>query len=194
MRVKDEREGRELLVEYGKRLLESGLVQGTWGNISVRLDDDYMLTTPSGLDYERVTPDDMVKVEIKTLKFEGETKPTSEKALHAGIYANRQEIGAVIHTHSKYCSIFAASRMPIQVEDKELVGRLGEVLKIAEYGLPGTSKLTKNTIKALGTSPGCIMSNHGMICCGTDIEDAFGVCGDMEKAAQEYVDSRWERY
>jgi Ribulose-5-phosphate 4-epimerase and related epimerases and aldolases len=194
MNVKDEREGRELLVEYGKKLLETGLVQGTWGNLSVRLDDQYMLATPSGLDYERLTPEDMVKVEIKTLKFEGDKKPTSEKALHAGIYASRPEIGAVIHTHSKYCCIFAASRMPIQVEDPELIGRLGEVLNIAEYGLPGTSKLTKNTIKALGSTPGCVMANHGMICCGTDMEDTFGICNDMERAAQEYVDSRWERY
>lgn len=193
MILKDEREGRELLVEYGHKLLDCGLVQGTWGNISVRLDDKYMLTTPSGLDYDRVTPDDMVKVTIKTLKYEGELKPTSEKALHAGVYALRPEVGAVIHTHSKYCSIFAAARMPLEVEDAELACDIGNVLKVAEYGLPGTSKLTKNTIKALGSAAGCIMANHGMLCCGPDIAQTFDICGKIEQAAMEYVNSRWER-
>lgn len=105
----DEKYLREALVRCGKALVEKGLVQGTWGNISVRLDEKYMLTTPSGLDYMRLTPDDMVKVDIDTLKYEGDKKPTSEKGLHGAIYKNREDIGAVIHTHSKYCSVFAAA-------------------------------------------------------------------------------------
>ncbi|TDP49416.1 class II aldolase/adducin family protein [Aminicella lysinilytica] len=193
MILKDEKQDRELLVEYGRKLLACGLVQGTWGNISVRLDDKYMLTTPSGLDYDRVTPGDMVKVEIKTLKYEGDIKPTSERELHGRVYSARPEIGAVIHTHSKYCSIFAAARMPLEVEDPELAADIGNVLKIADYGLPGTSKLAKNTAKALGSATGCIMANHGMLCCGPDIEKAFDICGKIEEAARMYVDSRWER-
>jgi L-fuculose-phosphate aldolase len=193
MILKDEREGRELLVEYGHKLLECGLVQGTWGNISVRLDDKYMITTPSGLDYDRVTPDDMVVVDIKSLKYEGDIKPTSEKALHGGVYLLRPEVGAVIHTHSKYCCIFAAARMPLEVENVKLAAEIGNVLKVAEYGLPGSAKLTKNTLKALGSSTGCIMANHGMLCCGPDIVRTFDICGKIEQAAMEYIDSRWER-
>ena len=82
---------RQQLVEYGKKLVSAGLVQGTWGNISVRLDEKYMLATPSGLDYDRLTPEDMVKVEIETLKYEGNLKPTSEKGLHAAIYKKRAD-------------------------------------------------------------------------------------------------------
>ena len=89
MILRDETQGRELLVEYGRRLLADGLVQGTWGNISVRLDDQYMICTPSGLDYDRVGPEDMVLVDFHTLKYEGNRKPTSEKGLHAGIYDMR---------------------------------------------------------------------------------------------------------
>ena len=100
---------RQMLVDYGNRLVACGLVQGTWGNISVRLDDRYMLATPSGLDYSRLTPEDMVKVDIETLKYEGDLKPTSEKGLHAAVYQRRPEIGAVIHTHAKYCCVFAAA-------------------------------------------------------------------------------------
>ncbi|MBQ2747398.1 MAG: class II aldolase/adducin family protein, partial [Firmicutes bacterium] len=70
-----------MLVDYGKKLVQTGLVQGTWGNLSVRLDDTYMIVTPSGLDYLRLTPADMVKVNIETLEYEGDLKPTSEKGL-----------------------------------------------------------------------------------------------------------------
>ena len=86
--------------------METGLVQGTWGNLSIRLDDKYMLVTPSGLDYTRLTPADMVKVNISTLAYEGSLKPTSEKGLHAEVYKQRPDAGAVIHTHSKYCCVF----------------------------------------------------------------------------------------
>ena len=104
-----EQELRQALVDYGNALVACGLVQGTWGNLSVRLDEKYMLTTPSGLDYTRLTADDMVKVNLETLKYEGDKKPTSEKGLHAAIYLNRPEIGAVIHTHAKYSSVFAGT-------------------------------------------------------------------------------------
>lgn len=190
MILKDEREGREFLVEYGHKLLETGLVQGTWGNLSVRLDDRFMICTPSGLDYERVSPEDMVLVEIETLDWQGVQKPTSEKALHGGIYASRPEVGAVIHTHSKYCSIFAAAEMPLEVEDPELARDIGSGLKIARYGLAGTKKLTRNTLTALGSASGCIMSHHGMICCGADIADCYDKCCKIEEAARRYIDSR----
>ena len=127
---KDEGRFRELLVEYGKKLLADGLVQGTWGNLSVRLDDRYMLATPSGLDYERLTPEDMVPVDCSDLTYDGPRKPTSEKGLHAGIYLQHEDAGAVIHTHSKYCCIFAAANMPLPVEDPALAAELGEFIRI----------------------------------------------------------------
>ncbi len=110
---------REMLVEYGKMLVASGLVQGTWGNLSVRLDGEHMLVTPSGLDYMRLAPADMVKVKIKTLEYEGDLKPTSEKGLHAAIYRNRPDVRAIIHTHSKYCSVFAAAHKDLPVPEQE---------------------------------------------------------------------------
>ena len=153
-----------------------------------------MLCTPSGIDYERLTPEDIVKVNYHTMEFEGDIKPTSEKGLHAGIYKRRPEAGAVIHTHSKYCSIFAACHMPLQIENLESIERIGEIINIADYGFPGTNKITRNSLKALGKkAPGCIMSNHGMLCMGTDIQDCFEVCGLIEKEAKAYIDKRWDK-
>lgn len=177
---------REELVEYGKRLVSCGLVQGTWGNLSVRLDEKYMLATPSGLDYTRLKPSDMVKVSIETLEYEGGQKPTSEKGLHAAIYKNRDDIRAIIHTHSKYCSVFAAANkdMPVLDEYREC---FGDTVKLAKYALPGTKALMKNTADAVGKGMGAIMANHGMVACGGDLGEAFDNCVKLEENGKKYL-------
>ncbi len=179
---------REKLVEYGKKLVQSGLVQGTWGNLSVRLDNQYMLVTPSGLDYMRLTPADMVKVDIETLEYEGSLKPTSEKGLHAEVYKRRNDVGSVIHTHSKYCCVYAAAEKPMPVADKEMQALFGTEIPLAEYGLPGTKKLMSNTADALGDKAGCIMSHHGMMACGADLEDAYNNCANMEECGRKSLE------
>ncbi len=184
------KEAAEALVKYGRMLAEKGLVQGTWGNLSVRLDEEYMLCTPSGIDYERLRPSDMVRVRIADLHYEGEQKPTSEKGLHAGIYRTRPEARAVLHTHSKNCSVFAAAEMPLQVEEEESRSKIGELIKVARYALPGTRKLTSRTLDALGNGSGAIMAHHGMVCHGSDLEDAFQKCCLIEEAAMEAIDRR----
>ncbi len=174
---------RAQLVDYGKQLVACGLVQGTWGNLSVRLDDTYMLATPSGLDYTRLTPADMVKVNIRTLEYEGSLKPTSEKGLHAAIYQNRPDIGGIIHTHSEYCSVYAAARcdLPIPAASQS---PFRDPVKLAGYALPGTKSLMKNTAAAVGDNYGAIMSNHGMIVCGQDLTAAFQNAKQLEAIAE----------
>ena len=181
-----------MLVDYGNRLVACGLVQGTWGNISVRLDDRYMLATPSGLDYSRLAPEDMVKVDIETLKYEGDLKPTSEKGLHAAVYQRRPEIGAVIHTHAKYCCVFAAANQDMPIEDREGQKIFGTSVKLAGYGLPGSKALMKHTANALGDNFGCIMANHGMLACGSDLEKAFNNCQMLEQCAETYINRRFK--
>ena len=188
-----ERELREQLVKYGNMLVSTGLVQGTWGNLSVMLDRENMLCTPSGLDYERLTPADIVRVNIRKLSWEGRHKPTSEKGMHAGIYRKYPDANAVIHTHSKYCSIFAAGEMPLQVESRERIAEIGEIIGVSKYALAGTSGITRAAIKAIGTGPGCILSHHGMIAKGGDLEEAFRNVRLIEEAAAEYIDSRLEK-
>ena len=188
-----ELELREQLVKYGNMLVSTGLVQGTWGNLSVMLDRENMLCTPSGLDYGRLTPADIVKVNIRTLKYEGTRKPTSEKGMHAGIYKKYPDANAVIHTHSKYCSVFAAGEMPLQVESREKMAEIGEIIGVSRYALAGTSGITRNAVKAIGGGPGCILSHHGMIAKGRDLEEAFRSVRLIEEAAEEYIDSRLEK-
>ncbi len=180
---------REELVEYGKKLVECGLVQGTWGNLSARLDDNYMLVTPSGLDYMRLTPDDMVKVNIASLKYDGKIKPTSEKGLHAEIYKSRPDVKAVIHTHAKYSCVFAAANKNMPVLD-EYADTFSTPIKLGGYALPGTKKLMKNTVEALGDNFGALMANHGMVACGTSLEETFENCAKIEENGKKYLLTR----
>ncbi len=174
---------RAQLVNYGKQLVASGLVQGTWGNLSARLDDTYMLVTPSGLDYARLTPVDMVKINIRTLAYEGGLKPTSEKSLHAAIYQNRPDIGGIIHTHSKYCCVYAAARRDLPIPaDRQTAFQ--SPIKLAPYAPPGSKALTKNTAAAVGDNYGAIMAGHGMIACGRDLTAAFQNCKQLEAIAE----------
>lgn len=174
---------RAQLVDYGKQLVASGLVQGTWGNLSARLDDTYMLVTPSGLDYARLTPADMVKVNMRTLEYESGLKPTSEKSLHAAIYQNRPDIGGIIHTHSKYCCVYAAARRDLPIPaDRQTAFQ--SPIKLAPYAPPGSKSLTKNTAAAVGDNYGAIMAGHGMIACGRDLTAAFQNCKQLEAIAE----------
>lgn len=183
---------RRDLVDYGNKIVQKGLVQGTWGNLSVNLGDGTMLTTPSGLDYDSLAPEDMVVVNTKTLRYDkGGNNPTSEKSLHAGIYEVRPNVGAIVHTHSKYCSVFAACQMPLEIIDDSLKETIGSgVIYIADYGRSGTDKLTENVIKSLDERNGCILSNHGMIACGKDLEEAFQIAMSMEEAARQLINHR----
>ena len=182
---------RGQIIACGKRLRAANLVQGTWGNISVRLDDRYMLVTPSGLDYERLTPYEIVRVEIDTLAYEGTIKPTSEKTIHAALLKSAPEAKCVIHTHSGNCSVFAAAKQPLPILDEEDRKLLGEIAPYAKSAIPGSRKLRDTVDAAMqSTEKGCIMGSHGIIVRGDSIEDAFEKCRAMEHAARLYLDRR----
>ena len=74
--------------------------------------------------------------------------------------------------------------------DEELTKITGELIYISDYAYAGSRKLTKNVVKALGDRSGCIISNHGMIACGKDLQDALEICLAMEKAAEQYIEAR----
>lgn len=179
---------REALVDYGVQLVQSGLVQGTWGNLSVRLDEKYMLVTPSGLAYTSLTPDDIVKVELATLAYEGSVKPTSEKALHQQIYLHKPEANAVIHTHSDCCSVLAAACKPLPAITEALGALTRGDVAVAKYGLPGTNTLARNTVAAMGERNAALMAHHGAVACGDTLDRAYRCCLLMEQAAQRYIE------
>lgn len=182
-------EAREIVCNSGKQLLRSGLVSGTWGNISLRLNDDYMVITPSGRDYETLTSGEMVLVNIRDLSYEGNIKPSSESGLHAEVYKGRKEIWAVIHTHSQNVCTVAATHREIPPILDDMVQIIGPSVRVSDYALSGTEKLTKNVMKALAGRNAALLANHGAVCIGRDMQEAFFACEVLEKSCHTFIET-----
>ncbi len=176
------------IIEAGKKLIRTGLVTGTGGNISAKLPgSDQFLITPSGMDYEALQPEDMVLVDLECKLVDGCRKPSIETSLHAGIYRSRPEVNAVVHTHSLYASAVAATRTSIPPILDSMVASIGGSIDVAEYGIPGSPELAKATAIALGSKNGCLMANHGAVGVGPDLAKAFAKAELVERAAITFI-------
>lgn len=167
---------RQELTEYGKKILEMKLVQGTWGNLSVRLDDDHILVTPSGLAYEKATPRDMVKVNINDLSYVGIRKPTSEAVMHAEIYKKRVGVSAIVHFHGLYTGVFASCEKPMKD------------YKITKYELAGTEKLAREVCHTMGEDKGVILAHHGALFAADSLAEAVEGAKSMEEEAKREIE------
>ena len=179
------------IITGGQRLLEEGLVARTWGNISVRLDDTYMLITPSGRPYEELTARDIVKVNYHDATHEGPVKPSSEKELHCEIYRTRRDVHAVIHTHQMNASTVAAAHREVPPILDDMAQIIGPTVRVADYALPSTRKITRKTVRALKGRKAALMANHGAVCVGRDLEEAFVVCQVLEKACKAFIEAEF---
>lgn len=182
-----ESEARALVIEAGHRLLTSGLIARTWGNISARVSDTQFIITPSGMAYETLRPEDLVKVNIVSLSHEGKGRPSSEKGVHAAAYRLHPEANFVIHTHQDAASVAG-------VTGREIYGLkdpvLGRKVPCAGYGLPSTKKLTAAVGKAMADNPYCpaiLMKHHGTVCVGTDFDNAFAIADALEKVCADVI-------
>ena len=182
---------RQEIIEGGLRLVKEGLVARTWGNISIRVDETYMLITPSGRTYEDLTPDDIVLVNYHTSKHEGTIKPSSEKELHCEIYRTRKNVHAVIHTHQMNASTVAAAHREVPPILDDMAQIIGPTVRVADYALPSTKKISKKTVKALKGRNAALMANHGAVCIGRDLEEAFVVCQVLEKACKAFIEAEF---
>jgi len=182
---------RQEIIEGGLRLVKEGLVARTWGNISIRVDDTHMLITPSGRTYETLTPEDIVLVDYHTSKHEGTIKPSSEKELHCEIYRTRKKINAVIHTHQMNASTVAAAHREVPPILDDMAQIIGPSVRVADYALPSTKKITKKTVRALKGRNAALMANHGAVCVGRDLEETFVVCQVLEKACKAFIEAEF---
>jgi L-fuculose-phosphate aldolase len=181
---------RKEIKEAGVRLLNSNLVQGTWGNISARIGDTHMLITPTGMDYLSMGVEDIVLVDLETMEYKGLHKPSGEKGIHAGLLKSRKDINVVMHSHPPECSALAAARCGLPAEIGEMQKYVGGDAKVADYALPGTKALSKATIKAMEGRNACLMANHGMLAVGETFEEAFSTCRVMEQSARAFIDKK----
>ena len=163
----------------------------TWGNISIRVDDTHMLITPSGRTYEDLGLEDIVLVNYHTSKHEGNIKPSSEKELHCEIYRTRKKINAVIHTHQMNASTVAVAHREVPPILDDMAQIIGPTVRVADYALPSTKKITKKTVRALKGRNAALMANHGAVCVGRDLDEAFVVCQVLEKACKAFIEAEF---
>ena len=162
-----------LVVETGRILLGEGLVARTWGNVSCRLGEDSYLITPSGMDYKRLTPQDIACCNLQTGKWEGPHKPSGERGAHAAAYACFPDVQVVLHTHQTYASALGlAGGRELELTSEERA-KLGGVA-VAAYGLPGTKTLHNAIRRAMQTGAQTIlMAHHGALICGSSQQQAL---------------------
>lgn len=168
-------------------MYHSGLVAGTWGNISARIDEDYMVITPSGMNYDSLCPEDMVVVDLNTLEYEGNLKPSIEAVVHAAIYKDRPEVNGIMHTHSNYALTVAAARKSIPPICDDQVQILGGEVRLAAYTMPGTKEMADEVVKALKERAGALIANHGAITVGRTLAEAYTGSQVLEKTAMVYI-------
>ncbi len=169
-----ESEIRKEVIEFCRRLYDKGHMPGIDGNISMRVDDECAIVTPSGVSKGRVTEDQLVLMSLTGEKLKGNMKPSSEAPMHLAAFRNRPEVGAVIHAHSPNAVAWAMTHKPLDTRYAPFayyhLGTVGHV----PYLTPGSAAFHQAVTEQIKTGGKAIMlSSHGAMSLGTDMHDAF---------------------
>ncbi len=175
--IKAEQEHQRDICAAGRWLLERGFIVATDGNISVRLDSNRILTSPTGICKGGMDPDELVVVDLAGCKLRGTRAASSELAMHLLIYRRRPDVNSVCHAHPPVATGYAAAGLPL---DKallsEVVITLGAI-PLAPYGTPGTHELPDALEPLVENYDSILLANHGVVTCGPDLLTA---CYRME--------------
>ena len=177
---------RSQLVDFGKDLVRHDLSYGSWGNLSVRLNDEEMLITPSSMDYFDIKVEDIVKVNINTLEYGSQRIPSSEVRMHALAYRELPDCGAMIHTRSNALSVFAACEAGFRLGEGELQDLIGDV-RITGYAPPGTPELALAVVRTLKKTHACIIPHHGGVFYGPSLDVVFAIAEAVELKARNLL-------
>jgi L-fuculose-phosphate aldolase len=177
---------RAEVVRVARLLRERGLAIGTSGNVGARLDDGRIAITPSTMDYDEMTADDIVIVGADGSPSEGRHRPSSELHLHVAVFAARPEVKAIVHTHSPFATTFGAARREIPAVHYVLAllvapGR--DRLRVAPYATFGTEELARNAAATLGDDNAVLLANHGAIAVAGSLSSALSRAERVEELA-----------
>jgi L-fuculose-phosphate aldolase len=175
------------VIDTARAMNASGINQGKSGNVSVRSEDlSAMLITPSGMDYDDLTADDIVSVALKDGAAEGPLLPSSEWRMHRDIYAARPEAGAVVHTHATFSTALSCRREGIPAFHYMVAMAGGTDIRCADYATFGTQELSERMLQALDGRKACLLANHGMICLEASAKKALALAVEVETLARQY--------
>ena len=175
---------RKEIIATCLELEKNGYVIGTYGNVSVRVEAG-LIITPSRVDYQSLTPADLVEVSLEGEVRGGNRLPSSELEVHRQIYLARLDVGAVVHTHSLFATALSClhQSIPVIVEEQSQV--IGDEIRCTRYVPAGKHRaLGQEVARALGKSNAVLLANHGTVSCGRSLAEALFTCQIVERIAQ----------
>ncbi|ABR49877.1 class II aldolase/adducin family protein [Alkaliphilus metalliredigens QYMF] len=182
---------REQIVAYGKKLIQSNLTKGTGGNISVYFrEEQFMAITPSGIDYFKLNPEDIVVMDMDGKVVDGNQKPSSEYSMHKVFYERRTDINAVIHVHSTYATTLACMNWELPAVHYLVAISGGKNVRCAKYATFGTKELAENAYEAMEDRQAVLLANHGLLTGANDLPNAFNKAEEIEFCAEIYCRTR----
>lgn len=174
---------RQSIVDVGRLVRQANWVAASDGNISIRLDENRVLCTPSGVCKGTMRPEDLIVCDLEGQRISGHMECTSEIAMHTAIYARRSDVRAVVHAHPPYSTGFAAAGRALDLAVlPEVIVSLGCV-PLAAYGLPGTPELTDGMLPYIEKCDAMLLENHGVVCYGEDVWKAYSRMEKVEQSA-----------
>jgi L-fuculose-phosphate aldolase len=174
----------EDVLAAAQQMLADGLVEGTAGNISGRLDGGLVCVTPSSVDYRAMRLEDLVVVDLDGNVAQGHRSPTTEKDLHLSVLRAYPELGSVIHTHAVYATMFALAHEPIPAAIEEVVVYVGGDVPCCEYRGTGTRELGDEVAGHLADRGAALLANHGLVTCGPTPAKALHNAALVERTAK----------
>ena len=184
----DERALRQKIISFCREMNATGLNQGTSGNISARFDGD-MLITPSGVPYDELEPESLVRgtLEGEVPRWHTDAKPSSEWHFHRALLKAKPEQHAIVHTHSTYATVLSIGRRDIPACHYMVAAFGGSTVRCAEYATFGTPELSAKALAAMEDRSACLLANHGMIACGPTLDKAMWAAVELETLSRQYV-------
>jgi L-fuculose-phosphate aldolase len=181
----NEWELKKQMVEIGRRIWIRGYVASNDGNITVRLNDNELLTTPTGVSKGFMTVEMIIKCDHtgKVISSNPGYRPSSEVKMHLDVYKERPDIQAVVHAHPQYATSFAVAGIPLnKCVLPEAIIVMGAV-PIAPYGLPSTMEIPDRIRPFIKNSDVILLENHGALTLGTDLLNAYHKMETLEHTA-----------
>jgi len=188
MEFKDEEKARTEIIKVMRIITNQGLVRSNDGNISIRLDENHFLVTPSGLYKMTMEPDDLIVINWQNQVVKGRPglRPTSELLMHFEAYRQRSDIGAALHAHPLYATslTIAGESFPLDIIPEAAIG-LGSV-PVADYATPGTPAMAASIRGPISQSKSILLSHHGTLTVGRTLEEALIALERLEHTAHSY--------
>lgn len=175
------------LVDTARRTVTDGLVVGTSGNVSVRVGDT-VLVTPSGVPYDRLTPDHVTGVDLEGRQVLGTLVPTSELPMHLAVYRST-DARAIVHTHAVHATA-VSTLVPELPAIHYMTGALGGPVRVAPYATYGTDELAENMLHALADRSACLLQNHGTLTYGATLTQAYDRTAQLEWMCHLWLTAR----